>query len=71
MTIVDANGTSNFRASTATELRKRLNDNDCIVIAPGVFDGLSARTALECGFDCLYMVRGRQCDGLSDDLLIG
>ena len=40
----------------ATRLRHLLAENE-IVLAPGVYDGFSARVALEVGFDCLYMVR--------------
>lgn len=39
----------------ATRLRRQLAEND-FVLAPGVYDGFSARIALEVGFDCLYMV---------------
>lgn len=49
------NGTA--RGMTAAqELRHLLFESKDIIVAPGVFDGLSARTALEVGFDCLYMV---------------
>jgi 2-methylisocitrate lyase-like PEP mutase family enzyme len=43
--------------SAATKLRRIIESPDGYVFAPGVYDGLSARTALEVGFDCLYMVR--------------
>lgn len=39
----------------ATRLRGLLAEKE-IVLAPGVYDGFSARIALEVGFDCLYMV---------------
>jgi hypothetical protein len=39
----------------ATRLRSLLAEKD-IILAPGVYDGFSARIALEVGFDCLYMV---------------
>ncbi|KAL4939954.1 hypothetical protein BDV06DRAFT_230745 [Aspergillus oleicola] len=39
----------------ATRLRQLLAEKD-IVVAPGVYDGFSARITLEVGFDCLYMV---------------
>lgn len=39
----------------ATRLRQLIAEKD-IVVAPGVFDGFSARIALDVGFDCLYMV---------------
>jgi hypothetical protein len=40
----------------ATRLRQLIHDKE-IIIAPGVYDGFSARIAQEVGFDCLYMVR--------------
>lgn len=43
-------------ASGATKLRRMLLDTKELIVCPGVFDGLSARTALEVGFDALYMV---------------
>lgn len=33
-----------------------LAEKDKVVVAPGVYDGLTTRIALETGFDCLYMV---------------
>ncbi len=41
--------------SPGRRLRKLLA-RDQILVAPGVYDGFSARVALEIGFDCLYMV---------------
>lgn len=43
-------------ATAATKLREVLADPNGFVIAPGVYDGLSARLALAAGFDALYMV---------------
>ena len=44
--------------AAATSLRARVQDPDSpIVVCPGVYDGYSARIALDVGFDCLYMVR--------------
>lgn len=40
----------------ATRLRQLISGKE-IVIAPGVYDGFSARIAQEVGFDCLYMVQ--------------
>lgn len=42
-------------ASAATKLRRMLEGGD-IVVAPGVYEGFSARIAHEVGFDCIYMV---------------
>jgi hypothetical protein len=50
-------GNQNPSISAATKLRRVINSPNGYVFAPGVYDGLSARTALEVGFDCLYMVR--------------
>jgi 2-methylisocitrate lyase-like PEP mutase family enzyme len=37
-------------------LRELLKDPNKIIVAPGVYDGISARVALATGFDALYMV---------------
>lgn len=42
--------------TTATKLRKFFNESNDIVVAPGVYDGFSARIALQVGFNALYMV---------------
>ena len=57
----ESNGTNGHSVparpiSAATRLRKRLTETNDIIVAPGVYDGFSARIALEVGFDCLYMV---------------
>ncbi|KAL2846325.1 Pyruvate/Phosphoenolpyruvate kinase-like domain-containing protein [Aspergillus pseudodeflectus] len=44
----------------ATRLRQLLAEKDMIV-APGVYDGFSARIALDVGFDCLYMTGAGTC----------
>ncbi|GAD92488.1 carboxyphosphonoenolpyruvate phosphonomutase, putative [Paecilomyces variotii No. 5] len=41
--------------SAATTLRRTLQDPNSFVVAPGVYDGFSARIALQTGFDALYM----------------
>lgn len=41
--------------SGATRLREMLSDPTKTVVAPGVYDGITARLALSAGFDCLYM----------------
>ena len=41
----------------AQRLRDLLKDPNKIVLCPGVFDGLTARLALDVGFDALYMVQ--------------
>lgn len=47
---------SKDQPSGATRLRQMLSDPSKTVVAPGVYDGLTARLALEAGYDCLYMV---------------
>ena len=42
--------------SGATKLRRMIFETQELVVCPGVYDGLSARTALEVGFQALYMV---------------
>ncbi|KAK2046516.1 Phosphoenolpyruvate/pyruvate domain-containing protein [Colletotrichum somersetense] len=42
--------------SAATKLRQRLSETDDLILLPGVYDGFSARIALEVGFDGLYMM---------------
>lgn len=40
----------------AQRLRELLARPDHLVVAPGVFDGFTARLALSAGFEALYMV---------------
>jgi 2-methylisocitrate lyase-like PEP mutase family enzyme len=52
-----ANGNPFHRTNTpGGRLRRLLSQRENIIVAPGVYDGFSARIALEVGFDCLYMV---------------
>jgi hypothetical protein len=52
------NGVTQVPVSGATKLRRMIESPDGFVAAPGVHDGLSARTTLEVGgWDCLYMVK--------------
>ncbi|PYH80664.1 Phosphoenolpyruvate/pyruvate domain-containing protein [Aspergillus uvarum CBS 121591] len=41
--------------TAATSLRQALADPEAFVVAPGVYDGFSARIALGAGFNALYM----------------
>ncbi|GAM42618.1 carboxyphosphonoenolpyruvate phosphonomutase [Talaromyces pinophilus] len=41
--------------SGATKLRRMLNETDELIVCPGVYDGLSARIALQLGFSAMYM----------------
>lgn len=49
------NGTPQ-QITAAGRLRQLLSDPSHTVVAPGVYDGISARLALAQGFECLYMV---------------
>jgi methylisocitrate lyase len=40
----------------ASKLRRMLKDTKDLIVCPGVYDGLSARIAMEVGFKGLYMV---------------
>lgn len=50
------NSVADLPASGATKLRKMLFETNELIVCPGVYDGLSARTAMELGFSALYMV---------------
>lgn len=39
----------------AARLRELLSDRSKIIACPGVYDGLTARIAINAGFQCLYM----------------
>lgn len=53
--MVQTNGSK--RLTGAEKLRALLADPDKTLGCPGVYDGYTARIALQEGFDCLYMVR--------------
>lgn len=42
--------------SPVDKLRAMLAEKDKIIVCPGVFDGITARIALNNEFECLYMV---------------
>ncbi|EAW11692.1 isocitrate lyase/PEP mutase family protein [Aspergillus clavatus NRRL 1] len=44
-----------FMIAGAAKLRKAIRDTEELIICPGVYDGLSARIAMELGFKALYM----------------
>ncbi|KAJ9664750.1 hypothetical protein H2198_000096 [Neophaeococcomyces mojaviensis] len=60
-----SNGTQNGRLGPlqhpATKLRNMVESSEGVIVAPGVYDGFSARIALEVGFDCLYMTGAGTC----------
>lgn len=43
--------------AAAAKLRALLAKEDKVVVCPGIYDGFTARIAIEAGFECLYMVR--------------
>jgi 2-methylisocitrate lyase-like PEP mutase family enzyme len=49
------NGQPQKPVAGVVRLREMLSDPSHTVVAPGVYDGISARLALAAGFDCLYM----------------
>jgi hypothetical protein len=49
-----SNGTKSM--SAVQKLRSLLADPDKFIACPGVYDGFTARIALQEGVDCLYMV---------------
>ncbi|CZT20845.1 related to carboxyphosphonoenolpyruvate phosphonomutase [Ramularia collo-cygni] len=49
------NGSTPKPVPGVVRLREMLADPKKTVVAPGVYDGLTARLALEAGFSCLYM----------------
>lgn len=53
-----SNDTSTMTA--VQKLRAMLADPDKFIACPGVYDGFTARIALQEGVDCLYMV-SRHC----------
>lgn len=64
-------------ASGAKKLRKMLLETNELIVCPGVYDGLSARTAMELGFSAMYMVRDEYSNtgypaesGLSNSLIL-
>ncbi|KAL5583884.1 hypothetical protein FOVSG1_015235 [Fusarium oxysporum f. sp. vasinfectum] len=45
----------------STRLRQLIAESKDIIVAPGVYDGFSARIALGVGFDCIYMTGAGTC----------
>jgi hypothetical protein len=54
--LMDVAPAVNEPMSGAKKLRKMLFETEELIICPGVYDGLSARTAMELGFNAMYMV---------------
>jgi methylisocitrate lyase len=52
--------------TAATKLRKLISSLGPIILAPGVYDGFSARIALSVGFDTIYMVRAPNISSVGD-----
>lgn len=42
--------------TSATKLRRQLHESNELIVCPGVYDGLSARIAINLGFKAMYMV---------------
>ncbi|KIX95573.1 uncharacterized protein Z520_08693 [Fonsecaea multimorphosa CBS 102226] len=55
------NGHSTTPLTPGNRLRQLLENSEDIIVAPGAYDGFSARIALEVGFDCLYMTGAGTC----------
>lgn len=53
----------NIPASSATRLKRRLEDTKDLIVCPGVYDGFSARIALSVGCDAMYMVLEPRAQG--------
>lgn len=47
---------SSVVTSSTSKLRRLLKDTNDLIVCPGVYDGLSARVAIELGFKAMYMV---------------
>lgn len=54
-TIMSGHTASSKPIAAVQRLRQLLSDPSNTVIAPGVYDGITARLALSAGFQCLYM----------------
>lgn len=54
--VVDVAAPVNKPLSGASKLRKMIFETQELIVCPGVYDGLSARTALQVGFRAMYMV---------------
>ena len=50
--VTTVNGQKPAARSAAAKLRALLSDPSRMLVAPGVYDGLTARIALREGFDC-------------------
>lgn len=61
----------NKPTSGATKLRKMIFETNELIVCPGVYDGLSARTAIEVGFNALYMVSRITCTPYLGELFEG
>jgi 2-methylisocitrate lyase-like PEP mutase family enzyme len=51
------NGAGDKPVTAVQKLRNMLADPEKFIVCPGVYDGFTARIALQEGVDCLYMVR--------------
>ena len=53
--MLQTNGHTHAAPTAASRLREMLANKSKIIVAPGVYDGFTARIAVLEGFDCLYM----------------
>jgi hypothetical protein len=53
--MAQTNGTSK-RKTAVESLRQMIADSERLIVCPGVYDGFTARIALQEGADVLYMV---------------
>ncbi|KAF4126000.1 2-Methylisocitrate lyase, PEP mutase family [Geosmithia morbida] len=59
--MTNTNGITSAQKVSAGAALRCLIQRDGILIAPGVYDGFSARIAHEVGFDCIYMTGAGTC----------
>jgi 2-methylisocitrate lyase-like PEP mutase family enzyme len=45
--------------TAVARLKTLLAEKDKIIVCPGIYDGFTARIALQIGFECFYMVCSR------------
>ena len=55
-TIATNGHAADHSVSAAAKLRSLLARPNEVIVCPGVYDGFTARIALQAGFECLYMV---------------
>lgn len=61
-----ADGANGSRVTAVQKLRNLLADEEKLIVCPGVYDGYTARIALQEGAECLYMVRSNHISRFTD-----